>query len=82
MVLADISDPLSVIGISANFHIGASLEEYILLPGARKKIEEERLVSCVHTCAAQGNLETTVILVSVARPYITESRESLHLHAA
>ena len=37
---------------------------------------EERLVSTVLTCAAPqvfvGNLETTVILVRVARPYTTD----------
>ena len=41
---------------------------------------EERLVSTVHACAASlGNLETTVILVRVAWPYITETRSRSHL---
>jgi len=50
------------------------------------KIGEECLVSTVRGCVAPqvslGNLETTVILVRVARHCITESRESLHLDAA
>ena len=41
---------------------------------------EERLVSTVCACAAPqvfvGTLETTVMLVCVAQPYITETRES------
>ena len=49
-------------------------------PGALGNWGEERLVSTVRACAAPqvfvGNLETTVILVRVARPYITETRES------
>ena len=40
----------------------------------KKKIREERLVSIVHAFTApqafQGNLETTVILVCVAPPYL------------
>ena len=47
------------------------------------KIGKEHLVSTVHACATPqvflGNLETTVILVRVARPYITESWELLQL---
>ena len=50
------------------------------LPGTLGNWGEERLVSTVRACAAPqvfvGNLETTVILVRVARPYITETRES------
>ena len=49
-------------------------------PGAIGNWGEERLVSTVRACAAPqvfvGNLETTVILVRVARPYITETRET------
>ena len=49
-------------------------------PGALGNWGEERLVSTVRACAAPqvfvGNLETAVILVRVARPYITERRES------
>ena len=37
---------------------------------------------CMHVCMALqvflGNLETTVILVHVAQPYITEAQELLH----
>ena len=48
--------------------------------GALGNWREERLVSTVRACAAPqvfvGNLETTVILVRVARPCITETRES------
>ena len=54
---------------------------YISLIPRCSKIREECLVSTVRTCVArqvfQGNLETTVILVRVARPYITELPESL-----
>jgi len=49
-----------------------------------KKIGEERLVFTVYSCTTPqvflGNLETTVILVCVARPYVTESRESLYIY--
>ena len=45
-----------------------------LFRGARYNWGEQHLVSTVRTCAAPlvfvGNLETTVILVCVARPYI------------
>ena len=46
-------------------------------PGALGNWGEERLVSTVRACAAPqvfvGSLETTVILVRVARPHITET---------
>ena len=57
---------------------GMSLASF---PDALGNWGEERLVSAVRACAAPqvffvGNLETTVIPVRVARPYITETRES------
>jgi len=49
-------------------------------------IRKENLVSTVRACATPqvflGNLEINLILVRVARPYITESWELLHLQDA
>ena len=57
-----------------------SVTDVASFPGALGNWGEERLVSTVRACAAPqvfvGNLETTVILVCVARPYITGTRES------
>ena len=73
----------------ARSHI--TLTHLASFPGAqkkkkKKKIWEECLVSTVRVCLAPqvflGNLKTTVTLVCVARPYITESQESLHLDTA
>ena len=61
---------------------------YVLasFPGAQKKMERTVWYPLfAHVWLPRfflGNLETTVILVSVARPFIAESWELLHLDIA